>query len=183
MRHARTTSVGTWLLERAGVDDALAGDLAEHTTDGGSPLWYWRQVVMSIVSIWIGTIRTHKLLTLRAVITGWTLWVALFVIRETLRTPSLQSEWTPTLIALIRYGNWIVIGWGIGMLHRPHQGAMVLAYTGFLIVMSVPLVSRAVSLVGHPSYNAPSIAMVVFAVISLTAGALLSHRSLARPGR
>jgi hypothetical protein len=183
MRHLRTTAVGTWLLERAGVDDALAGDLAEHTTAGGSPVWYWRQVVSSIASTWIGTIRTHKLLTLRAVITGWTIWAVLFLLRDLLQAQSLQAQWTPTLIAIIRYSNWIVIGWAIGVLHRPYHGAMVLAYMAFLIVMSVPGVSRAVSIVGHPSYNAPSFAMVVFAVISLTVGALLSDASLTRSGR
>lgn len=186
MRHARATAVGTWLLERAGIDDALAGDLAEHATEGGSPLWYWRQVVTSIVSIWIGTIRAHKLLTLRAVVTGWAVWVVLFLIRQSLRESSLPSDWTlwtPTIIALIRYGNWIIIGWTIGMLHRPYQGAMVLAYIAFLIVMSVPVVSQAVSVFGHPSYNAPSVPMVVFAVISLTVGALLSDASLIRSGR
>jgi hypothetical protein len=183
MSRQRATAVGTWLLERAGVDGALAGDLAEHTTSGGSPLWYWRQVATSIVSIWVGTIRDHKLLALRAVLTGWAIWALLFVVRELLQTSALQADWTPTVIALIRYSSWMVIGWAIGMLHRPYHAAMVLAYMAFLIVMSVPVVSRAVSIVGHPTYNAPSLAMVAFAVVSLTVGALLSEASLTRSGR
>ena len=71
MTRVRSTVVGSWLLERAGIEAALAGDLAEHTADGASTLWYWRQVMLSILAVWIGTIRAHKWLAVRAVVTGW----------------------------------------------------------------------------------------------------------------
>ncbi len=183
MRRRRTVIAGTWLLERAGVDDALTGDLAEHASLGGSAGWYWRQVVASILRSWVDTILMHKWLAMRAIATGWTIWAVLFLLRGMLEAPTLQSAWTPAAITAIRYGNWIVIGWAIGMLHRPHQGAMVLAYTAFTIVMSLPVVSRAVSIVGHPSYGAPSGAMVAFAIVGLTVGGLLSDSTLTRQGR
>jgi hypothetical protein len=179
----RAVAAGSWLLSRAGVDVALAGDLEERIAAGASIVWYWRQVALSILAAWIGTIRTHKWLAVRAVITGWAFWALLFLARQSIGGSLTFGRWTETLVGLIRYGNWIVIGWGVGALHRPYQGAMVLAYIAFLIVMSLPGVSQAVSMIGHPSYHAPSAPMVLFAIVSLTVGALLSDRPAGRPWR
>ena len=183
MNAPRAVVAGTWLLERAGVDAALAGDLAEHTGAGASVVWYWRQVTMSILFSWIDTIRAHKWLAVRAVATGWAIWAVLFLIRHEIAGSFEPGTWTETAVGVIRYGNWILIGWAIGMLHRPYPGAMVLAYIAFLVVMSVPAVSRMVSVIGHPSYHAPSAAMIAFAIVSLTVGALLSDRPAGRAGR
>lgn len=183
MNVPRAVTAGTWLLDRAGIDEALAGDLAERAADSGSLIWYWRQVVSSILLSWTDTLATHKWLAVRAIVTGWIVWAAFFAARELIGTMAEQTAWAPALVTVIRYGNWIVIGWAIGMLHRPYHGAMVLAYIAFTIVMSIPLVARAVSVVGHPSYNAPSASMIVFAIASLTIGGLLSESTPVRAGK
>jgi hypothetical protein len=58
------------MLERLGLDVALAGDLLEERARARSAIWYWRQVLIAIlIGIW-GAIRDHKVLALRAVATG-----------------------------------------------------------------------------------------------------------------
>jgi hypothetical protein len=174
------SSFGTWLLEHAGVDDALVGDLAEGSlrlrSDHGdrSVLWYWRQVVAAIMQSWTQTMVHHKWLALRAIVTGWVLWATLFIVMNALNS-SAPHAWMPIASALIRYGQWLVIGWTIGVLHRPYYASMVLPYVLFTMVMSVPTVSRTVvTLFGHPRYNAPSATIVILAVVSLLVGGLLS---------
>jgi len=56
----QTVAAGTWILARAGVDDALAGDLAEHIAGGAPTRWYWRQVISSIVLAWVGVPGTAR---------------------------------------------------------------------------------------------------------------------------
>lgn len=79
------------MLERLGIDSALAGDLLEERARGRSTIWYWRQI---LAATWIGVwsaIFAHKLLALRAVATGCAvnaLWLFLWshFLRE--RVPS-----------------------------------------------------------------------------------------------
>jgi len=174
------SSFGTWLLEHAGVDDALVGDLAEGSLrlrsghGDRSVLWYWRQVVAAIMQSWTQTMVHHKWLALRAIVTGWVLWATLFIVMNALNSSAPQA-WMPIASALIRYGQWLVIGWTIGVLHRPYYASMVLPYVLFTMVMSVPTVSRmVVTQFGHPRYNAPSATIVILAVVSLLVGGLLS---------
>jgi hypothetical protein len=174
------SSFGTWLLEHAGVDDALVGDLAEGSlrlrSEQGerSGLWYWRQVVAAIAQSWTQTIVHHKWLALRAIATGWVLWAMLFIVMNALNNSASQA-WIPMASALIRYGQWLAIGWVIGVLHRPYYASMVLPYVLFTMIMSVPAVSQmVVTIFGHPRYNAPSATIVILAVVSLLVGGLLS---------
>lgn len=191
---ARVLGAGAWLLAHAGVDHALAGDLAEACASGRSLIWYWRQALTAVAAAWVHTIADHKWLAARAVITGWVIWAAASLLTSYLRRAPVQHEWIVMAIALVRYGNWLVIGWAIGVLHRPYQLTMVLAYVGFALLMAVPAVSRTVvDVLGHPSYAPPSAPMILFVVTSLLAGGLLSaasirhlecpSRATERPGR
>jgi hypothetical protein len=137
--------------------------------------WYWRQVISSIAMLWVDAIRTHKWLAVRAILTGWVVWAVFFVTRQIIDGIFLPAQWAVVATAVIRYCNWFVIGYVVGALHRPHAAAMVLAYAGFTIIMSMPAVSQSVvALFGHPNYNAPPPSMVLIAVVSLIAGGLFS---------
>jgi hypothetical protein len=171
MASSRRFAAGTWLLEHAGVDDALVGDLAERYDR--SALWYWRQALTAIAQSWTRTIVNHKWLALRAIVTGWVLWATLFIVLNTLDS-SASALWALIASTLIRYGQWVVIGWVIGVLHRPYYASMVLPYAVFTIVMCVPVVSHAVTVLGHPRYDAPSASVVALAVVGLLVGGLLS---------
>ena len=179
MNATRHPAPGLWLLECAGIDDALAGDLAEGFVESGSVLWYWRQATAAIATSWTRTLVTHRWLAVRAVVTGWVVWAVFWALTTLLRHASMQADWVALAITAVRYGVWLVIGWAIGALHRPYAMPMVLAYVGFTLLMSIPAVSRAVvDVLGHPSYAPPSALMLVFAVISLMAGGALSATSV-----
>ena len=180
MASSRRFAAGTWLLEHAGVDDALVGDLAERCLRRSSgqadrsTLWYWRQALAAIAQSWTQTIVHHKWLALRAIVTGWVLWATLFSVINAMNTSTPQI-WVLVASTLIRYGQWVLIGWVIGVLHRPYYASMVVPYAVFTIVMCLPVVSRVVvTVLGHPHYDAPSASVVALAVVSLLAGGLLS---------
>ena len=66
----RSHAAAGWILERLGLDVALAGDLIEEYAAGHSAFWYWRQV---LAAVWVGIcgeILNHKVLALRAVAIG-----------------------------------------------------------------------------------------------------------------
>jgi hypothetical protein len=60
----------TWLLKRLGCsanNEAVLGDLAERYQAGKPAAWYWKQTLTAILLGAFEDLRTHKLLTLRAV--------------------------------------------------------------------------------------------------------------------
>ena len=59
------------MLTHFGRNEVLAGDLVEEYRQGRTVAWYWRQVLVAILVGCGNEVRTHKLLTMRAVITGW----------------------------------------------------------------------------------------------------------------
>jgi hypothetical protein len=65
----------TWLLQRFAVHESLIGDLIERYRRRSSPLWYWRQVIVTIAITALQALVSHKLLALRAFLTLWAvLW-------------------------------------------------------------------------------------------------------------
>src|SRR5689334_7883276 len=68
--------IATWLLEHFGCsrnNRVIVGDLIELYRQGKSRLWYWQQVLTTIVISFLTTLRQHKLLALRALLVG-NLW-------------------------------------------------------------------------------------------------------------
>ena len=66
--------LATYLLRTCGSTpdiETVVGDLAERDYLSRSSVWYWRQVLATIVVLAIKDIRNHKLLTIRALILGW----------------------------------------------------------------------------------------------------------------
>lgn len=188
MRSPNPPAVATWVLEHAEVDEALTGDLAEEYRKGRSTLWYWRQSLLATFVLSGSTILAHKWLALRAILTGWLAWATITLVRRQIPgwietvDPAAAMMWSASTVWVIRYTTWVAVGWIIGRLHRPYHAAMVMAYVGFTLMMSMPAVSRlAVDVLGHPRYAAPSASTVVFAVVSLLIGGLLSAPSSRRP--
>ena len=71
-----------WLLRQFGSspnNNAVIGDLDERYREGRSRIWYWRQAAVAIVVSFLNEAWTHKLLTARAILTGW---IAFMVSRE-----------------------------------------------------------------------------------------------------
>ena len=62
--------LATWLLDRLGPSEALAGDLIEEYSRNGSTFWFWRQVIMAILGNW-SSLRQLGVLALGLVAVFW----------------------------------------------------------------------------------------------------------------
>ena len=85
MRSERPPLLARWLLQRlySGPNpDAVIGDLLERHQASPSSVWYWRQALTTIVVSLLWAIRAHKMLAIRAVLSGyaaaWLLGLVLF---------------------------------------------------------------------------------------------------------
>jgi hypothetical protein len=88
-------TAATWLLNKFGcANDALKGDLVEEYGRGRSRAWYWRQVLIAIAIGFSTEVIAHKLLALRAVITGWAVF---YLLEHTAATPFW--EWYGRLLS------------------------------------------------------------------------------------
>lgn len=68
----------TWLLRRtlsSPTRESLIGDLVERHRHGRSALWYWRQALLAISVDAVRDIRSHRLLAMRAVAVGFTVYL------------------------------------------------------------------------------------------------------------
>jgi len=137
-------TIARWLLNHFGCspnNETIIGDLDERYRQGRSYLWYWRQALVAIVTSFFNEVGTHKLLTLRAIATGWVVAVvSRRAFNLTWEILSALASWS----RLWRHG-WITIavqipevvlsgvlaGWLVARLHRQSQKAMVLAYAAY----------------------------------------------------
>jgi hypothetical protein len=79
------------------------------------------------------TIASHKLLAMRAILTGW---VVLFLLSYAVERPFLAlgyrwiggASWS-TVSVLLDCGALAASGWAVARLHRPWQTAMLVAFT------------------------------------------------------
>jgi hypothetical protein len=142
-----------WLLDRCGVSQALAGDLAEERHSGRSIMWLGWQAVMAIVLASGTAVRHHTLLAVRALLTG-------VVVSELLRrfvTVPILHVTAQTLVGygLRSAGVWFIFspyvatpvlklartaatGWVIGHLHRPYSVPMVMAAASAIALWNGP---------------------------------------------
>ena len=131
------------MLTHFGRNEVLAGDLVEEYRQGRTVAWYWRQVLVAIFVGCGNEVRTHKLLTMRAVITGW---AALILSGYLISLPlyRLYSRalmalglgpiglwwrhyYTYPLMFLPRVGGFLS-GWLVARFHRTYRVAMVTIY-------------------------------------------------------
>src|SRR5438105_6318689 len=134
--------IARWLLAQFGCSSnnaTVIGDLDEHYRNGRSATWYYRQVAIAIVVSFVSEVRSHKWLTLRALVTGWGVFVvSRYGFDMTRRLLFALAIWS----RLWRH-NWIITvppeavlsgilaGWLVARLHRQNQKAMVLAYAAY----------------------------------------------------
>lgn len=126
------------MLELLGVDSALLGDLLEESARRRSTIWYWRQVLIAICSgVW-GAIFNHKLLALRAVVTGCAVnAVWLFLWTNFLRiglpaTPKISFEAIAALLLILF--TQVGTGWVVARTHRAHAVPMVMLFAMWLAI-------------------------------------------------
>jgi hypothetical protein len=115
------------------------------------------------------TIARHKLLAMRAILTGW---VVLFFLSYAVERPLLAvgyrfigGSWSATISVILDCLSLAASGWVVGRLHRPRQTAMLVvfmlsmapfdvgSYTGQTMALNLPwLVKLAWNVAGDSRY-------------------------------
>ena len=179
-----------WLLEHFGCtsnNQAVIGDLDERYYRGRTHRWYWRQSLLAIVSGLFHEVWTHKLLTLRAILVGWTLFVISRVVfgatRNLLIALGIWSRfWRPDWIAVPILQTEILLsalamGWVIAKLHPRNRNAMVLAYAVYFA--SIQIFRLLTGLLAGGILFSSFVYFVVFILITaagILSGGLFLHR-------
>ncbi len=125
--------------------DSLVGDLLERYGERPSNGWYWRQVLLAIVASATRDVAEHKVLALRALLVGWTLYYvsAEIVIRVLPTVRTWVGHWTPASFwadhipfSLLVDSACAMSGWLVARLHRRTAVGMVSLFAGsvFLLV-------------------------------------------------
>jgi hypothetical protein len=157
--------LSTWLLKQLGCsanNDSVLGDLAERYREGKPAAWYWKQALTAVVLSAFEDLRTHKLLTLRA------MFGAAFVVAcmEVFLSRNLESllYWVPSdwwnseafgagleiLVSLsIAVLNGILGGWTAVRLYRQSKAILLL----YLFVIQISGVMMTIA--GHGVMPAP----------------------------
>lgn len=180
MTSQRPPVVASWLLERVVADPGLCGDLMEECRVRGA-FWYWKQTLMAVSVYPLSQIRAHKWLTARAIALGLAIW---YVFNATLMKgvvrPWLDMDATGrrALYFGVMYALWLGNGWLIAKLHRPYSSAMVLAYTIWSLIASVPPVYAVVMSTLDGSTGGSALAWTVLArvvtLVTLMSGGVLA---------
>jgi hypothetical protein len=127
MKSSQTIAI--WLLECLDLDVALAGDLLEECARGRSAIWYWRQVLIAVWGGLWGAIRDHKLLTLRAIATGFAteyLFIFLWFRYVPDLRPFSPEQWLAQVSGVLF--SQAATGWVVSRTHRAHQVPTALAF-------------------------------------------------------
>jgi len=133
-----------WFLKRLGSgpkNRALAGDIIEEGSQRRSNFWCWQQTLHASAVGSFEEIRSHKLVAILAVLTGWASLIAcysLFYATRDFMSPFLRlSSGIPPALALTM--GWVcsktlpifsfaMSGWLVAKLNRHSQLAMVIAF-------------------------------------------------------
>ena len=194
-------SIAVWLFERLGFDGALSGDLLEECTRGRSVIWYWRQVLVAIwVGIW-GTIRDHKLIAFRAVVTGFAMELLFLLLWN--QFSHLLPDWPmfSRVGTIVNFSLMLLTqaatGWVVARTHRGHSMVFVFlflicdlfwwAQRSFAFASIVVLSSIHQCFGGGPAVRSPGflpyLAWYVMYTLTLGAGVLVGGIFGARPQR
>jgi hypothetical protein len=158
MRSSKPPIVATWVLTHFGNrNEVLAGDLVEEYGRGRSVAWYWRQVIVAILIGGGKEIRTHKLLTVRALVTGWAalifssylitfpLYKLYWKVLEDLGLRPLKFWWwhyyTYPVVLVPCIGGFLS-GWFVARFHRTYRVTMVTVYAASVLITSLPEIFR-----------------------------------------
>ncbi|PYR52902.1 MAG: hypothetical protein DMF89_01090 [Acidobacteria bacterium] len=185
MKSAKPPVVPTWLLERIGSDpnDTVLGDLIEQYGAGRSRFWYWRQALATVLFSATRDIRAYKLLAVRALVSGWILYVAFSFpvnwVSNTIRPPikawlvgtGHASFWwlfwgSRIPDTLLVYAACVASGWMIARFHRAHAGAVVCLFGASVLLFEYGFMSWMLFWYGHPPLS--QAVLIVPAVLAMS---------------
>lgn len=168
--------IAAWLLDRVGLDGALAGDLFEERSRGRSTIWYWKQVTIAAwVGIW-AQVFSHKVLALRAVATGCAVngvWLFLWTRYVPLGLPVLPPDTRRLMLESLACLSMILItqamtGWVVARTHRAHSVPMVVVFATWLVLWYV-----GGTIAGNQPGVVPHVAWYLTPISTVVAGLLV----------
>jgi hypothetical protein len=175
MTAVQPPAIATWFLKRlvsGEKRESLIGDLIEQYQERRSVAWYWRQVFMAILVGATQEIREHKVLAVRAAMSGLALW-SLFNWLFLRFVPGFLAEYqftqplvTPLGLLMLFCAPTFGSSWIVARLHRPHQVAMVVAYLLSFLVCEFTRPASWLPALGPPAVNNPSVAALVIVLCS-----------------
>lgn len=188
------------LLERCGVDPAVAGDVVEEYRSGRSRGWFlWQAFAAAAIAIGRG-IRQHKVLALRAIVVGLLAvrGVNGFVylpVRETIDAtltahgfsgPRLWFLFEPYVVApMLSLACGMIAGWITGRLHRPYSVPLVAGLGVIEVLVTTPalywLAVNAMTNTRFLPYLSLKLTDSGLVVVGLLLGAVLSAGREAAP--
>jgi len=177
------------LFARLGLDSPLLGDLVEERAHGRSLLWLAKQLIAAFCINLFKTIAGHKLLALRAILTGSALnYLWFFLWTHFLRIgynpkPGLSRESALALLLILL--TEIGTGWVVARTHRTHAFAMVLVFSIWLaawyFISSFSEMERlAINSIDQPRFR-PYLAMLLTPFFIEMAGLFFGGLLGARP--
>jgi hypothetical protein len=180
MREQQPPWVATWLAQRLVSGprrESLLGDLIEQYRQGRSGIWYWRQVLAAILVGTVHDLAAHKMLALRALMVGWTLYY-LFSFPVTW-AGSIAEDWLSQQVIqcapgsfwcqfwrnqfsveLLIYVAAAVSGGIVARLHRKYWVAMLSLYAASVLLFECGMVGWLVSRM-VPPMPIPRVALIV----------------------
>lgn len=182
MRTSHPPVVATWLLEhlRSGNgNEPLTGDLMEEYRHGRSGAWYWRQSLVAILVSFCKEVRAHPLFAMKALATGWAIWL----FSQSLVQPLLDRLLLPwgyqvPLVfgysAPIGIGWWIIwlsvrfgSGWIVARTNRTHAIGMVLAFSASVLIWKLQRLPWTFHLLLDTSDNPRYFPQLIFELMSM----------------
>ena len=144
------------------------GDLIEEFGNGRSRSWYWKQAGVAVALGLGDEILEHKLLGIRAIVTGWAVLAVFSLLLANLSLElvggMMPVEWHVFLwvhppgiqVFLAALGGivYLASGWLVARL-RPHQAAMVALYVASLAVWRSPGFGDLIVAHHRPNYFYP----------------------------
>jgi hypothetical protein len=171
MRQLEPPRLAAWLLKHFGCSPnnaAVIGDLDERYRSGRSHFWYWQQVLVAIVAGLWKEVTTHRLLTLRGIVTGWLSLLLLTRLLEPFYLSLHKNDYLPMLYERMPaswfdpmevwgyYGrvfqsfDWVFVslaciacacsGSLVALLHRKRSRAMLMAFFVSRCIVVFPLI-------------------------------------------
>lgn len=170
MRDQQPPRVATWLAQHLMCGprrESLLGDLIEQYRQGRSGIWYWRQVLAAILVGTVHDLAAQKMLALRALMIGWTLyylfsfpvtwagsmaedWLGHNVIRCAPDSFSCQFWRNQFSVELLIYVAAAVSGGIVARLHRKYWVAMLSLYAASVLLFECGMVGWLVYQSGPP---------------------------------
>ena len=170
MRSNEPPRMAAWLLRHLGCspnNDSVIGDLIEQYRQGRSGIWYWRQVLAAILVGAVHDLAAHKMLALRTLMVGWTLYY-LFSFPVTW-AGSIAEDWLSQQVILcgpdsfwcqfwrnqfsaelLIYVAAAVSGGIVARLHRKYWFAMLYLYAASVLIFECGMVGWLVYQSGPP---------------------------------